>query len=82
MTKFKKIVSGTLAGCLMASALPKFHGNTSSITAKLCLVSTQNLLANHSCSIMRYCPNRQTKEAETKSQLLFSCYPPQTEQAV
>ena len=39
------------------SALPKFHGNTSSITAKLCLVSTQNLLANHSCSIMRYCLN-------------------------
>ncbi|MDU4785850.1 MAG: hypothetical protein E6X92_08690, partial [Clostridiaceae bacterium] len=31
------------------------HGNTSSITAKLRLVSTQNLLANHSCSIMRYC---------------------------
>ena len=35
--------------------LLQFHGNTSSITAKLCLVSTQNLLANHSCSIMRYC---------------------------
>ena len=39
----------------VSSALPKFHGNTSNITAKLCLVSTQNLLANHSCSIMRYC---------------------------
>ena len=37
--------------------LLQFHGNTSSITAKLCLVSTQNLLANHSCSIMRYCLN-------------------------
>ena len=35
--------------------LLQFHGNTSSITAKLRLVSTQNLLANHSCSIMRYC---------------------------
>ena len=38
-----------------ALTLLQFHGNTSSITAKLCLVSTQNLLANHSCSIMRYC---------------------------
>ena len=35
--------------------LLQFHGNTSSITAKLCLVSTQNLLANRSCSIIRYC---------------------------
>ena len=40
-----------------ALTLLQFHGNTSSITAKLCLVSTQNLLANHSCSIMRYCLN-------------------------
>ena len=32
----------------------RFHGNTASITAKLRIVSTQNLLANHSCSIMRY----------------------------
>ena len=39
------------------SALPKFHGNTSSITAKLRLVRTQNLLANRSCSIMRYSLN-------------------------
>ena len=39
-----------------ALTLLQFHGNTSSITAKLCLVSTQNSLANHSCSIMRYCP--------------------------
>ena len=38
-----------------ALTLLRFHGNTSSITAKLCLVSTQNLLANHSCSIIRYC---------------------------
>ncbi|MCI7209990.1 MAG: hypothetical protein MR521_07045, partial [Butyricicoccus sp.] len=35
--------------------LLRFHGNTSSITAKPRLVSTQNLLANRSCSIMRYC---------------------------
>lgn len=34
--------------------LLRFHGNTSSITAKPCLVSTQNLLTNRSCSIMRY----------------------------
>ena len=33
----------------------RFHGNTSSITAKPRLVSTQNLLANRSCSIVRYC---------------------------
>ncbi|WP_418987317.1 hypothetical protein, partial [Agathobaculum sp.] len=42
--------------------LLQFHGNTSSITAKLCLVSTQNLLANHSCSIMRYCLNYTIKQ--------------------
>ncbi|MFR1150890.1 MAG: hypothetical protein ACLSDM_04800 [Butyricicoccus sp.] len=32
----------------------RFHGNTASITAKLRIVSTQNLLANHTCLIMRY----------------------------
>ena len=35
--------------------LLRFHGNTSSITAKPRLVSTQNLLTNRSCPIMRYC---------------------------
>ena len=30
--------------------------NTSSIAAKTRLIRTQNLLANHSCSIMRHCP--------------------------
>ena len=39
-----------------ALTLLRFHGNTSSITAKPRLVSTQNLLANRSCPIMRYCP--------------------------
>ena len=37
--------------------LLRFHCNTSSITAKPRLVSTQNLLANRSCPIMRYCLN-------------------------
>ena len=40
-----------------ALTLLRFHGNTSSITAKPRLVSTQNLLANRSCPIMRYCLN-------------------------
>ena len=45
----------------------RFHGNTASITAKLRIVSTQNLLANHSCSIMRYylkflCPEKGHRE--------------------
>ena len=35
------------------------HSNTLSITAKPRLVSTQNLLANRSCSIMRYCLKKQ-----------------------
>ena len=39
-----------------ALTLLQFHGNTSSITAKLRRVRTQNLLANRSCSIMRYYP--------------------------
>ena len=38
-----------------ALTLLRFHGNTSSITAKPRLVSTQNLLANRSCPMMRYC---------------------------
>ena len=38
-----------------ALTLLRFHNNTSSITAKPRLVSTQNLLANHSCPIIRYC---------------------------
>ena len=33
----------------------RFHGNTSSIAAKPRLVSTQNLRANRSCSIVRRC---------------------------
>ena len=40
----------------------RFHGNTSSITAKPRLVSTQNLLANRSCSIMRYYPGKTVGE--------------------
>ena len=40
-----------------ALTLLRFHGNTSNITAKPRLVSTQNLLANRSCPIMRYCLN-------------------------
>ena len=38
------------------SALLKFHGNHQSITAKMAS-SVRKLLANHSCSIMRYCLN-------------------------
>ena len=38
-----------------ALTLLRFHGNTSSITAKPRLVSTQNLLANRSCPMIRYC---------------------------
>ena len=40
-----------------ALTLLRFHGNTSNITAKPRLVSTQNLLANRSCPIMRDCLN-------------------------
>ena len=52
--------------------LLQFHGNTSSITVKLCLVSTQNLLANHSCSIIRYCLKIALKNV--RSLLLFLLY--------
>ena len=35
------------------------NSTKSSITAKPRLVSTQNLLANRSCPIMRYCPKNE-----------------------
>ena len=64
----RTIKAAVLCGNFVSLTLLQFHGNTSSITAKLCLVSTQNLLANHSCSIMRYChkKNKQRKNERPK----------------
>ena len=44
----------------------RLYGNTQSITAKPRLISTQNLLVNRSCSIMRYCLIRSDAPARTQ----------------